>query len=104
MRACSCTLSNLEAFAELNSPNVINAIVKRLPPQLQAWWYERVFKHMEKGRKPTFSELTEFIAMKGQVTNFGLDYLTNIKKEDKESRLSVPCATQICQLITLSRH
>ena len=27
MRACSCTLSNLEAFAELNSPNVINAIV-----------------------------------------------------------------------------
>ena len=82
MRACSCPLSNLEAIAKLNSPNVINAIVKRLPPQLHAWWYEMVFKHMEKGRRPTFSELAEFIATKGQATTFGIDYLPNIEKEE----------------------
>ena len=38
---------------------------------------------MEKGRKSTFSELTEFIAMKGQATTFGLDCLPNIKKEER---------------------
>ena len=74
MRACSCTLSNLEAYAEFNSPNVINSIVKLLPPQLQAWWYERVFKHM--------SELTEFIATKGQATTFCIDYLPNVRTEE----------------------
>ena len=37
MRACSCILSNLEAFVELNSPNVINVMLmftleKSTPP------------------------------------------------------------------------
>ena len=47
MRARLCKTSNLDTLAEPNSRNVINAIVKQLLPQLQAWWYERVFKLME---------------------------------------------------------
>ena len=46
----------------------IHEIDNRLPLQLQPWWYERMYKHKEKGRKPTFSKLTEFIAKKGQAT------------------------------------
>ena len=36
-----------------------------------------------KGTPTNLSELTEFIAMKGQATTFGLDYLPNIKKEER---------------------
>ena len=80
MKVCSRTLSLLEAFVELNRPNIINAIVKGLPPLLQARLYALVFKNIEKARKQTLSGWTEFNAMKSRATTLGLDYNSNIEK------------------------
>ena len=80
MRACLSTLSHLEAFVEFNRLNIINAIVKGLPPLLQARLYALVFKTLKRHANRKKYEWTEFNAMKSRATTLGLDYILNIEK------------------------
>ena len=84
MENCKINLTQLGCESEINAQSNLEKIVSRLPRYLQADWAKEVFAILEKGKVPSFENLTNFIMTKAKLASSAFGRLIGSKpQEDK---------------------
>ena len=85
MENCQINLTQLGCESEINAQSNLEKIVSRLPRYLQAEWAKEAFAILEKGKVPTFLNLTSFIIAKAKLASSAFGQLIGSKpQEDKQ--------------------
>ena len=85
MENCQINLTQLGFESEINAQSNLEKIVSRLPRYLQANWAKEAFAILEKGKVPTFLNLTSFIIAKAKLAGSAFGQLIGSKpQEDKQ--------------------
>ena len=106
MNNCQTVLSQLKFTSDLDASGTLRSIVKRLPNNIQTKWVEKVHDILEKGREPTFKDLSDFIEVRARVASsmYGRDYAaaskSKLQPETKPSKQK-PAKTNVSTLSTV---
>ena len=85
MENCRINLTQLGCESEINAQSNLEKIVARLPRYLQAEWAKEAFVSLEKGKVPTFKDLTTYIIIKAKLASSAFGQLIGSKPhEDKQ--------------------
>ena len=84
-------LTQLGCESEINAQSNLERIVTRLPRNMQAEWAKEAFVLLEKGKIPTFKNLTSFVTLKAKLASSAFGKL--IGSRPQEDRYSKPKRT-----------
>ncbi|CAB4025864.1 Hypothetical predicted protein, partial [Paramuricea clavata] len=79
---CQINLTQLGCESEINAQSNLEKIVSRLPRHLQAEWAKEAFAILEKGKVPTFLNLTSFIIAKAKLASSAFGQLIGSKPQE----------------------
>ena len=84
MQKCQTTLNEIKFQSDLNSTQIMHAIMHRLPDFMQQKWMEKALKFDKENREPTFRDFYEFIQDRAAIlkTSIGKEVLR--KKLEKK--------------------
>ena len=88
MENCKINLTQLGCESEINAQSNLEKIVSRLPRYLQAEWAKEAFTLLEKGKVPSFENLTNYATTKAKLASSAFGRLIGSKPhEDKFQKL-----------------
>ena len=88
MENCKINLTQLGCESEINAQSNLEKIVSRLPRYLQAEWAKEAFTLLEKGKVPSFENLTNYVTTKAKLASSAFGRLIGSKpQEDKFQKL-----------------
>jgi hypothetical protein len=82
MENCQINLTQLGCESEINAQSNLERIVARLPRYIQAEWAKEAFALLEKGKIPTFKNLTSFVTLKAKLASSAFGKLIGAKPQD----------------------
>ena len=86
MENCQINLTQLGCESEINAQSNLEKIVARLPRYLQAEWAKEAFTSLEKGKVPTFKDLTTYITVKSKLASSAFGQLIGSKPHDDKQK------------------
>ena len=82
MGNCQINLVQLGCESEINAQSNLEKIVTRLPKYMQAEWAKEAFVLLEKGKIPTFKNLSSFVTLKAKLASRAFGKLIGAKSQD----------------------